>query len=443
MELTDFFQNDERLAGIFGTGRVLVTKPTGSGPTELVEPSGHVKTVVEKYAKMSADFNNITTRGKFLREAHADSKTQYTVDVLYQQKKLSITTSIKKEHVKEFKVVNCGDAEIPMPMIKAGYLKTYDEKFCLSLNENLERAADVLEGLGRTMDIPETRKKIMQLSHSHVRDICQNDDRRACTAAILGDLLVRLYLTHQCEVIVRHFAITDLLADEYTSGSFIRLDDSQSAIEDRLATMVQPNAVGVDINPVYSLNYRQLGWLTRYIFSKDPGERCQCKVDLLSAVKPSIRNDIVLSPESVLHASIREYCLTREELVHLFFNEADQKRSPTCIHCQTNATIVGLQITHQACAVTTWLAKHYQFVEARDFTSTCNYAYVKPGVTAVARSLVQMQKVVRSKTFVGADDKEVTAYALNGAGEPKKIGSSGVRYFPIPSVQSSSRSGYR
>lgn len=429
----EFFESDDRLAGIFGIGKLSMSKPSKNRPGEVDKlvvssPTTTIKERVSKFEKFSRNFSSANTRAEFLREACADASTQHTVSFTYADKPMKLGCAIEEEAVRNTTVVKIGKNEVTLPVIKNGYLSTYQQKFSAYLRTLLDKICDLLDGLGTTCNVPESIQRLRQEMAPVAASMCNTTARRACQAELCAILIAEIYLQSQSTTIAQYFVIEDLKADEYTRGAYVRVSDVESTPELRLSSMVQRNAVGFDTNPVYNLNMAQLTALLTYAFSRDVQDRLRAKVRLLSSVSSVVRNDLIDDPEKVIHATMREYFFTREELIHLFFIDESDRRAARCLCCGKIGAINGTRIQHSRCEAMQWLASHYQFTADEDITHTHEYMYVRPGVTEVARSLAQAQKRIHSMSFIGSDDKEAVAYVVGKDGLPRKLGSAGVRW---------------
>lgn len=171
MSLDDLLCSDDRLASVFGTGRVLLA-PAGtdiSNPETVAQsvekinkPTQYIKEKIQKFEEYSEKFSQLSTRTDFIRATHSHSKTQVSMEYTYEDKKYPINTSIQAEHVKSQFDLNLFGTTVKVPVIKSGYLTMYSQKFTAMILTNLEQIADIIEGLGKVCDIPES---VAQLEH--------------------------------------------------------------------------------------------------------------------------------------------------------------------------------------------------------------------------------------------------------------------------------------
>lgn len=426
MDIDDLF-NDERYATVFGEGICELRSHEENETLKVERPQIVIQDRLSKFKEMSENFSSVSTRGKFFEEAHKLSKTSMSVEMKIVDKGV-IDLDIPKDHVKDTLRVKIEDKDYYIPAIKAGYLTKYQRQFSAAATSNLERIAELLEGAGKIIEAEETMIKLRSLAMDVVAGQVENPERKKCQRDILVYVLTELYLSSTATRIANHFVIRDLVDDEYTAGAFVRLDEAEQTPEDRYHSMIQENAVGFVDKAMYSLNFRQLKGLVDYIFSKDVGKRLKGKVDLLSSVPDSVRHDLIHSPEQVLLISIREYFMTREEVMHLLFRDEGDKRVDRCVACESIVSINGLAVTHPPCPVMKWLNKHFNFSLGATGGSAARYGYIKPGIAAIARKLAAAQQEIKQRAYIGKDEKEVVAYTLDRSGLPKKIGSAGVRW---------------
>lgn len=159
------------------------------------------------------------------------------------------------------------------------------------LMTSLETVATVLEGLGKSCDIPQTVSTLCKILEPQILQRCRERDRVKCEVAILSYLISDIYLRTHVETLLKYFQIETLTEEEFSGGSYVLTSDSCQTVETRLATMVQENAIGFDIKPIYSLMLPQIKCLLRYCFNSDPGERVEAKIRLLSTVSHHIRQE--------------------------------------------------------------------------------------------------------------------------------------------------------
>uniref|UniRef100_A0A1Y1LGT5 Uncharacterized protein n=1 Tax=Photinus pyralis TaxID=7054 RepID=A0A1Y1LGT5_PHOPY len=429
-DIDTLFATDDRLAGIFGAGRMLVKDPevTEALPKRIEEPKSFIAKRVGEFEEMSKNFSRVSVRAEFLKKTHAYSKSQVTIDYVYSDDSGKLALGIEKAAVKNFMNMRLLDYDLKVPIIKSGYTISYLQKFSLGLTEVVTQISDLLEGQGLVCDVAYTIEQLRKTVRTLVMNACTDPHRVNCQIELCSLVIAEIYFKTRLEGLLKYFYIEDLVQDEYTKGAYLRVSDVDHTSDSRMESMVQKNAVGFDSNPMYSLNMTQLKSLVSFIFSGNVGERLSAKVRLLSTVSNTVRNDLINNPGAVLLSTIREYFMTREEIVHLLFSDDTDRRANRCVACDKTGVIHGTNIQHHPCPVTEWLTKHFQFKSNSTETYTFDYMYIKPGVTHLAKKLAESQRRIGDLPYIGADDNELVAYTIGRDGMAKKIGSAGVRW---------------
>lgn len=438
--IDEIFAMDDRLSSAFGSGIVMYS--AADRPEQTVEqPEVFISNRVKTFEACSSGFSTTEKRIEFVEAAQQLATSQTKVTVVYDAEK-KIDLKIDPSHVKDHSKWNVGGKTLSIPLIKAGWTDKYETMYRAALMTNLERAADISEAQGKTLDIENTLKNIERIIKPVVIEQSTNPSRRRCQEAIMSYILTELSLTLKLTNIMQYFVLSSVISDDTHAGAYVRLSDVSNTPQDRMQSMILANSVGYNDNPIYGLNYRQLRQLVTYIFSKDAGERAMSKINLLSSVAPTVRPDIISGPNKVLVESIHEYFLTREEIISLVFNEDSERRATRCVHCNEPVVVCGLNVLHTGCPVTKWLAENFQFKEDRTNTTAPQFAYVRPGVVKLSQALVKAQQRIRSLPFIGKSDKEAMAYTLDAKGQPRKIGTISRNIPPLPHPYNT-RSGHR
>lgn len=432
--IDDIFAADDRLSSIFGAG--IVIQSTVGDPTsqqEVLQPESMISKRVKQFEECSKNFHLTEKRVDFVEIAHKTAKTQTSVQVKYDSR-TTISLTIDPSHIKSYQEVKIQNKKLSVPIIKSGWFSKYESMFEAATIANLERAAETFEAEGKQLNIDKTLTKMNQLLQSLIESLTTTPERQRCQMAILMYIISELHLTHRLSQLITFYDIATVIDTESQAGAFIRMSDLDNTPDQRMATMIHKNSVGYDDNPIYNLSYRNVRNLVLYIFSKDPGDRVQAKVELLSSTSANVRADIITQPGLVLLGSIREYLMTREEILSLVFKSDSDRRAMRCVHCATTVSVSGLVVDHTQCPVTSWLVQHFQFEEDRFTISAPQFAYIRPGIVAVSKALAAAQKKIRGMPYIGRSDKETVAFTLDDTGQAKKIGTV-VRNLPsVPST---------
>lgn len=210
-----------------------------------------------------------------------------------------------------------------------------------------------------------------------------------------------------------------VIEDQFTDGSFIRIGHSTSDWMKRATTMLPEDAIGTSDKALFNLSFKQMRQLATWIFSRSPHLRMRVKIELLSSLKDSIRNEIMLSPLDSLIQSFREHALTRLDILHFFFYEDERKNYPTCIACEGKVNFTSNNsATHAGCDIDVALVKLFQFETSGHNIIAPPYLYLKPSTTVYARELLKLRSRETSRPFVGQSNSRLLIGTLDASGKP-------------------------
>lgn len=418
--------SDPRIEAIFGQGMVVYDTRLGPPsdvpppPQRTVDPIVLRDNLAAQFDHFQKNFDSEDVQKDFLSQT-LKSKSEFAtlitkVDI---SKKVSILEHIKSLPSKQStKTTICGHT-FYLPSIRAGHLRSAKAGLEVYVDILLDSLTATLQLQGTTLNRQATISQLSEKVYPLVSAISRDPARMDVLQRLTISLILELAAFHQQTKAIDFLVLRTVIEDELSDGAYIRTDDPDSDPYSRSTTMISDAAYSSAINTIYNLTLRQIQSLLIYIFDRDVHARTEAKVSLLSSVPLEIRNDVALSPVTVLKRACSELYLTRPEILSIiFFRRKDG--SVRCPECQCIVQIQGNQTSHISCSVAPWLVKHFQFEIDESNLTAPTYLYVQPSVAKFAKELIQADASRKITPLIGENSRRFVSYTVSEQGQPQR-----------------------
>lgn len=426
--------DSEELCAIFGRGLVLEEARTGLPSVRPIvqasNPQTFKNTLADNIDRVQSEFSSQTTRAEFFEQQVKAAGTFVTaVNQLDLTKAVSIVDVINTKMMSKKKptpIMLCGK-KILLPHIDSQNIQEVSSGIDVYSSSLLD-CLDTIELLQhRRIDRDMTMVNIRQAVKARSSDITNVAPRKEVNIKIVSAIVLERALYQRQQAAISLLNTRPLINDTFTTGAFVRIDDSSSTIKTRSESMIAPSAIATDVVIHYNFNHRQLHQLVTYMLSSSVSKRMEAKVNLLSSVKDHVRSDLVTKPLVVFRHAIGEHYLTREELLHVVFPPDTQDRSVSippsrCLHCGQIANIAGTVTRHPPnCHVIQWLIDHFQFKHADFGTVAPTLTYLAPSVAEYSQQLIELDAHMKGIPYVSRSEHDHSIYTLDHQGIPRKV----------------------
>lgn len=418
-------QEDDALFARLGKGMAIMDVRSKKERIEL-DPVTTISQLNQKEQTTRSTFDRHTTQVEWLKH-HAEQK-----DVLYntisQVSDLKVELNIPLEMVEKQHQVTIHTEDHQFDV--RGYrVKSHFTTFCHSaLSVLRESWIDRLSSSNELTSHPLNIDTFMTVVREKIRRSRPwkqsfltkwNVAQKECYFMSTEVAFLQDFVPHREEKLTNDRDFSTVIEDQFTDGSFIRIGHSTSDWMKRAKTMLPEDAIGTSDKALFNLSFKQMRQLTTWIFSRNPTSRMRVKIELLSSLRDSIRNEIMLNPLDSLIQSFREHALTRLDILHFFFYEDERKNYPTCIACEGKVNFTSNNsATHAGCDIDTALVKLFQFeVDGHNIIAP-PYLYLKPSTTVYAKELLKLRLRETSKPFVGQSTSRLLIGTLDASGKP-------------------------
>lgn len=392
-----------------------------------LHPVTYCAEVEKKFSDYRENFNQTSVRESFLLDTTKTESETHTLELRVKRNEpLDLVGDIPIGCIKGWKRPKVHGIEYRIPMIETRYLQRYHDVFSRIVEILLDKLEANLALRYKNLNRDKTRTVFFNMSKNACIGFARDDIRIQLNARILTVMMLERIMIGDDIATAKLLVLGQPCDDEITAGMFIRIDASASFDN---KTMIQQDSVGMELKINYNLTLDQMRNILRYMFSKNINTRMEAKVKLLSSVKGDIRNDIALDCEKVLLHVIREYYMTRPEIMDLIFSYFDTQskmQRRCCISCGTSITN-GTIIRHVKCQVVEWLIDKFGFCYEDDTLSIPPYMYVKPGIANYIRQAFNTQVRTQTKPFVSKTHDELSVYKIGPTGLPVKMAHQGIK----------------
>lgn len=421
--------SDSRLSAIFASG--LIYEEQRLNPTDIVthKPSVYLTSCVEKSREQHESFSSATTQRKVYTEAAKDRTVfRYAGQTFKPREGVFLTDYLQKQSDRPAKTIRTGNIQIVLPNILRFQLESVTSAvLCYQrlLLNNLDAHNFAMK---RSIDHGATLSCLREKAEEATRLFSKVEERRILYKELFVTRVLEL-LNHQHQheflCLLKYRTPTE---HQLTKGMFVA-DTNPRAREYPPTNLIPDGVLGVAVQTTYNLNTKQIGNLLDVCFSRNPRTRATSKIELLSSLNPSIRNDVILEPTRVLERAFIEHLLDREEILAICFPTPDSKQQPRamkCVHCDVFiqlATDGGL--VHPTCPVTKWLERCFGFQHTDGYIETPSLQYLAPPIAPYARELLRADAQNKLEPYICSTDESMRIVSLESNGQARTLAQQG------------------